>query len=97
MIYLDNAATTRLSERAKQAMEPYLKDLYGNPSAIYEFGETSKKAVRESREIIAGALHCAPENIFFTSGGTESDNWVLEHAMKQGKYITTSQIEHHAM
>ncbi len=97
MIYLDNAATTRLSERAKQAMEPYLKDLYGNPSAIYEFGETSKKAVRESREIIAGALHCAPENIFFTSGGTESDNWVLEHAMKQGKYITTSQIEHHAI
>lgn len=97
MIYLDNAATTKLSERAEQAMEPYLKNLYGNPSSIYELGEQSKKAVSESRQIIARALFCAPENIFFTSGGTESDNWVLENAMEQGKHIITSQIEHHAV
>ena len=75
MIYLDNAATTKISDGAIQAMEPYLNEMYGNPSGIYNFAKMSKELVEETRKNIAGAINGKPENIFFTSGGTESDNW----------------------
>lgn len=97
MIYLDNAATTKLSDAAREVMEPYLNERYGNPSGIYSLGEQAKEAIEESRSIIAKMLHTNPENIFFTSGGTESDNWVLEQAAKTDAHIITTQIEHHAI
>ena len=97
MIYLDQAATTKVCDEAKEAMEPFLRDSYGNPSSLYELGERAKEAVEESRRIIAESIHCSPEHIFFTSGGTESDNWVLEHAFLKGRQILTSTVEHHAI
>lgn len=97
MIYLDNAATTKISDGAIQAMEPYLNEMYGNPSGIYNFAKMSKELVEETRKNIAGAINGKPENIFFTSGGTESDNWVLENAKNYGNHIITSKIEHHAI
>lgn len=97
MIYLDNAATTKISDGAIQAMKPYLNEMYGNPSGIYNFAKMSKELVEETRKNIAGAINGKPENIFFTSGGTESDNWVLENAKNYGNHIITSKIEHHAI
>lgn len=104
MIYLDNAATTVLSEAARKAMEPYLSGYYGNPSSIYRFGQEARKAVEESRQIIASLLHVSPREIYFTGGGTESDNWaissvVLERALKKEKsaHLITSTIEHPAV
>ncbi len=97
MIYLDNASTTKVCSRAVQAMEPYLNEMYGNPSGVYQLSKMAKKIVDEARENIAKALHTGPDNIFFTSGGTESDNWVLENAHNFGNHIITSTIEHHAI
>jgi cysteine desulfurase nifS len=104
MIYLDNAATTALSETARKAMEPYLSGYYGNPSSIYRFGQEARKAVEESRQTIASLLHISPREIYFTGGGTESDNWaissvVLERALKKEKsaQLITSTIEHPAV
>ena len=104
MIYLDNAATTALSETARKAMEPYLSGSYGNPSSIYRFGQEARKAVEESRQTIASLLHVSPREIYFTGGGTESDNWaissvVLERALKKEKsaHLITSTIEHPAV
>ena len=104
MIYLDNAATTALSESARNAMEPYLSGYYGNPSSIYRFGQEARKAVEESRQTIASLLHVSPREIYFTGGGTESDNWaissvVLESALKKEKsvHLITSTIEHPAV
>lgn len=97
MIYLDNASTTKICHSAVQAMEPYLNEMYGNPSGIYNFSKMTKEIVDEARVNIAKALHTKPENIFFTSGGTESDNWVLENAQNFGRHIITSSIEHHAV
>lgn len=97
MIYLDNAATTKISEMAIDAMKPYLKERYGNPSGIYNMARTTKEAVEKARENIAQAINCKPENIFFTSGGTEADNWVLNNAGGKGHHIITSKIEHHAI
>lgn len=104
MIYLDNAATTALSESARNAMEPYLSTHYGNPSSIYRFGQEARKAVEESRQTIASLLHVSPREIYFTGGGTESDNWaissvVLESALKKEKsvHLITSTIEHPAV
>lgn len=97
MIYLDNAATTKICDRAVYAMEPFLNEMYGNPSGIYNFSKVSKEMVERTRAIIASAIHAKPENIFFTSGGTESDNWVLENATRHGRHIITSEIEHHAI
>ena len=104
MIYLDNAATTALSETARKAMEPYLSGYYGNPSSIYRFGQEARKAVEESRQTIASLLHVSPREIYFTGGGTESDNWaissvVLESALKKEKSVQliTSTIEHPAV
>lgn len=97
MIYLDNAATTKMCDKALQAMEPYLNEMYGNPSGIYNLSKKAKEMVEKARENIADAIHAKPENIFFTSGGTESDNWVLENAQNFGRHIITSSIEHHAI
>ena len=104
MIYLDNAATTALSETARKAMEPYLSGSYGNPSSIYRFGQEARKAVEDSRQTIASLLHVSPREIYFTGGGTESDNWaissvVLERALKKEKsaHLITSTIEHPAV
>lgn len=104
MIYLDNAATTALSETARKAMEPYLSGYYGNPSSIYRFGQEARKAVEESRQTIASLLHVSPREIYFTGGGTESDNWaissvVLESTLKKEKsaHLITSTIEHPAV
>lgn len=100
-IYLDNAATTKISDEVFSDMLPYLKEEYGNPSSIYEFGSDNKHALLEARKKIAGVLECEPQNIYFTSGGTESDNWALigtaESRKEQGKHIITTKIEHHAI
>ena len=104
MIYLDNAATTALSESVRNAMEPYFSTYYGNPSSIYRFGQEARKAVEESRQSIAALLRVSPREIYFTGGGTESDNWaissvVLESALKKEKsaHLITSTIEHPAV
>ena len=101
-IYLDNAATTPLSEQVLEEMMPYLKDSYGNPSSVYDLGVVNKSALLTARKRIAKTLNCAnPQNIYFTSGGTESDNWAIigtaEQCKKNGNHIITSKIEHHAV
>lgn len=96
-IYADNAATTRMSGKALDAMMRYLTMDYGNASQPYAFARGPKKALSEAREIIASCIGAASDEIYFTSGGTESDNWALINAWRQGKRIITSQIEHHAV
>lgn len=100
-IYLDNAATTQVYPEVLKAMEPYFTEYYGNPSSIYSFAGESKKAVDGARQTIADFLHATPEEIYFTGGGSESDNWALkataEAYMSKGKHIITSKIEHHAI
>lgn len=99
MIYADNAATTVLDYEAFEAMKSYLLEDYGNASQPYSFSRKSKKALKEAREQIACCINAEPEEIFFTSGGTESDNWVIKNfgAPSKKKHIITSQIEHHAI
>ena len=101
LIYLDNAATTRTSESVLQAMLPYFTECYGNASSIYSIGTKSKEAITKSREIIAETLGAKPEEIYFTAGGSESDNWALKATAEayesKGKHIITSKIEHHAI
>ncbi|MFV0636147.1 cysteine desulfurase family protein [Mitsuokella sp. WILCCON 0060] len=100
MIYADNAATTRLSENAFAAMKPYLLEQYGNASQPYSFSRPIKKALKHARETIAECIGALPEEIFFTSGGTESDNWVIKSSLflpSTKNQIITSQIEHHAI
>ena len=77
MIYLDNAATTKVYEEAVEAMLPYFNNIYSNPSEIYAFATDARKAVNKARKQIAGVINASPEDIYFTSGGTESDNWAL--------------------
>ena len=99
-IYADNAATTKLSEKALEAMLPWLTGEYGNASQPYAFSRKPKQALLDSRAIIAECIGASSEEVFFTSGGTESDNWVIKNATlnKAGKDgIVTSQIEHHAV
>ncbi|MBL7958051.1 MAG: cysteine desulfurase [Flavobacteriales bacterium] len=98
-IYLDNAATTPLAPEVFDAMVPYLKEHFGNPSAIHAFGRKTRAAVEQSRRTIARLLNCAPGEIIFTSGGTEADNMVLQGAVRDlgVKHIITSPIEHHAV
>lgn len=100
-VYLDNAATTRVSDEVKAAMEPYLKENFGNASTIYGYGETAKEALRTARETIAETLEAKPSEIFFTSGGSESDNWAVKciagEYKHKGTHIITSKIEHHAI
>lgn len=101
MIYLDNAATTPVHPGVLKAMLPYLEEQYGNPSGIYEFAEKSKETVDRVREIIAVSINAKPGEIYFTSGGTESDNWALagmaEALSGKGNHIITTAIEHHAI
>lgn len=101
MIYLDNAATTKCSPEAVCAMLPYLYEKYGNASGIYGLGSESQKAVAGSRRIIAESLHATPQEIYFTAGGSEADNWALIGAAMankdKGKHIITTKIEHHAI
>ncbi len=100
MIYADNAATTKLCDEAFEAMKPYLLEQYGNPSQPYSFSRTTRRALKKAREVIALCINAFPDEIFFTSGGTESDNWVIKSALflEKGKNgVVTSEIEHHAI
>lgn len=100
MIYADNAATTKLDKEAFEAMKPYLLNEYGNASQPYSFGRVAKKALRQAREVVASCINAMPEEIYFTSGGTESDNWAIKGvalAQKGVAPIITSEIEHHAI
>lgn len=97
MIYADNAATTKLDKEAFEAMSPFLLEEYGNASQPYFFSKGAKKALSESRSRIAECLGANPEEIFFTSCGTESDNWAIKIGSQRGKHIVTTEIEHHAV
>ena len=101
MIYLDNAATTRVHPEVFAAMTPFFTEEYGNPSAIYGFAQSAKNAVDHARETIAKSIGANTEEIYFTGGGSESDNWALkataEAYVSKGKHIITSKIEHHAI
>lgn len=96
-VYADNAATTRLSNKAFECMLPYLQNEYGNASQLYSFARSPKKALKEARQVIANCIGAQPSEIFFTSCGTESDNWVINGAVQQHLPIVTSSIEHHAI
>lgn len=102
IIYMDNAATTAVSQEALETMMPFFRENFGNPSTIYSVGRNAKKELEIARERIAKALGASPKEIFFTSCGTESDNWAIKGAafegLKKGKnHIITSKIEHHAV
>ncbi len=101
-IYLDNAATTSLKSEVLEEMMPIFKENYGNPSSIYSIGRNARKEVEKSRQTVAEILGANPSEIFFTSGGTESDNWAIRGVafaqLRKGKnHIITSKIEHHAV
>ncbi len=100
-IYLDNAATTRTRPEVVEAMIPYFSQYYGNPSSIYEFSTPCKKVIARTRETIADSIGAKPNEIYFTAGGTESDNWAIKATVEayqaKGKHIITSKIEHHAV
>lgn len=97
MVYLDNAATTAMSEASLNALIEVSSNMYGNPSSVYGFGRRTKKILDESRKIIADCIGAEPEEIYFTSCGTESDNWVLLKATEEKNKIITSAVEHHAV
>lgn len=98
MIYFDNAATTQMSDVAIEALMYASRECYGNPSSIYSYGKKSSKLLEESRLIIANCIRADPDEIFFTSCGTESDNWAINQAICQDcKQVITSKIEHHAI
>lgn len=100
-VYFDNSATTKTDERVIEAMMPYITENYGNPSSIYKIGRENRKAVEEAREQVAKALNCEPNEIYFTNGGSESDNTAIRgiaYAYKnKGNHIITSKIEHPAV
>ncbi len=101
IIYLDNAATTKVAPEVVEAMLPYFTEYYGNPSSVYELAGISKKAVTEGREKVASVIGANPNDIYFTAGGSESDNWALkatyEAYKSKGNHIITTKIEHHAI
>ncbi len=101
MIYMDNAATTAVLPEVLDKMIPYYKDIYSNPSAIYSFAQKSRNAVEDARAVIADTLKVSPDEIYFTGGGSESDNWALklvaDKYKDKGKHIITTDIEHHAI
>lgn len=101
IIYLDNAATTKTAPQVVKAMLPYFTEKFGNASSIYQLGAEGKQAITKTRDIIANSLCAKPDEIYFTAGGTESDNWALiaaaESYEEKGKHIITSRIEHHAI
>jgi cysteine desulfurase len=100
-VYMDNGATTQVDEKVLEAMLPFYKDLYGNPSSLHSFGRDVKKHLEEAREKVAAAIHADPAEIYFTSGGTEADNLAVQGVAralkKKGNHIITSAIEHHAI
>ena len=100
-IYLDHAATTPVKPEVLEAMLPYFTEKYGNPSSIYSLGRENRKAIEDAREKVAKALNALPKEIFFTSGGSESDNWAIKGVayanQTKGKHIITTNIEHHAV
>lgn len=100
-IYLDNAATTATDPLVFEAMKPYFTEYYGNASSIYRFAGAATKAVDEARETVAGFLGAKPKEIYFTGGGSESDNWAIKATAfankEKGKHLITSKIEHHAV
>ena len=101
-IYLDNAATTRVSDTALSAMLPYFQEQYGNPSSLYAFGQGAKEALERARETVAGVLNCEPREIIFTSGGSEADNQAIRSAADIGaragkRHIISTAFEHHAV
>lgn len=101
MIYLDHAATTAINKDVLKEMMPYLINQYGNPSSIYSFGRKSRKAIENSRQQVAAAINAKKSEIYFTSGGTEADNWAIkgitQYYKNKGKHIITTSIEHHAI
>lgn len=101
IIYLDNAATTRVRKEAVLAMEPYFSQYYGNPSSSYEFGMISDNVMETGRKVLSEVIHCNPDEIYYTSGGTESDNWAITGSAfanyEKGNHIITSKIEHPAV
>ena len=101
MIYLDNAATTKTAPEVVEAMLPYFTEMYGNPSSIYDFASKSKEGVTKARGQIADALGAKREEIYFTAGGSEADNWALKATFEayksKGNHIITTKIEHHAI
>ena len=100
-IYLDNAATTAVSQPVLDKMLPYFTKVYGNASSIYETGREARKALEEARRTVAQAINCKPNEVYFTAGGSESDNWAIKRAAyanpAKGNHIITSAIEHHAV
>lgn len=101
-VYADNAATTAVSPKVVEAMLPYMTKEYGNPSSLYAFGQTAHRAVEKARAQVAAVLGCNADEIYFTSGGSEADNWAIRGAALLGakkgkKHIITSKIEHHAV
>ncbi len=100
-VYMDNAATTPVRNEVLEIMIPYHKESFGNASSVYRFGQQSRKAIEKAREQVAVAIGALPEEIFFTAGGSESDNWAIRGtalALKEkGKHIITTKIEHHAV
>lgn len=100
-IYLDNAATTRVYPEVAKVMLPFLTENYGNPASVYSFADTAKEAVDQARRVLAEGIHARPEEIYFTGGGSESDNWALkataEAYQNKGMHIITTKIEHHAI
>lgn len=101
MIYFDNAATTQIREEVAKVMIDSLKESYGNPSSIYKIARENKKRVEACREIVANAINADPKEVYFTAGGSESDNWAIkgiaESYSSKGKHIITTSIEHHAV
>ena len=101
MIYLDNSATTKPCPEAVAAMTKALTENWGNPSALYEFGIDAARSLRSARHQVAAAMGAEPDRVFFTSGGTEADNWAIfgtvKRLGKRGKHIVTTNIEHHAI
>jgi cysteine desulfurase len=101
LVYLDHAATTAARPEVVEAMLPYFTEKYGNPSSIYSIGSNNKAAITEARDVIAKSIGTTAENIYFTAGGSEADNWALvataEAYAAKGKHIITSKIEHHAI
>ena len=101
VIYLDNAATTKVAPEVYEAMKPYFEECYGNAASIYRFAGESRKAVEHAREVVANFIGANTNEIYFTGGGSESDNWALKATAfakrEKGKHIITTKIEHPAI
>ena len=97
IIYLDNAATTQTKEEVINRMQPFFSELYGNAASIYRFAGKATKAVDEARQTVADFIGAKRSEIYFTSGGSESDNWALKGILKPGDHLITSKVEHHAI